>query len=69
MLTDGEISRSWMKLFRASRYDKETFDKAELLLEELRPENPLRRRLSLELQELKKIHARKAKAERAEGSC
>lgn len=58
-----------MKLFRASRYDKETFEKAELLLEELRPENPLRRRLALELQELKKIHARKAKAEHTEETC
>lgn len=36
--------------------DEETFDKAEELLEEeLRPESPLRHRLSLELEELRSL--------------
>jgi hypothetical protein len=61
LLTEGEISRSWIKLFGANDYDKETFEKAELLLEELRPENPLRHRLATELGELRRLHARKRK--------
>lgn len=61
MLTEGEISRSWIKLFGNNDYDPETFDKAELLLEELRPENPLRHRLATELRELRKLYARKHK--------
>ncbi|HLA85213.1 MAG TPA: hypothetical protein VJL29_10495 [Thermoguttaceae bacterium] len=56
MLTEREVSRSWIKLFRAKEYDNETFEKAELLLEELRPENPLRHRLAMELRELRKMH-------------
>ena len=59
MLTEKEVSRSWLKLLKNSEHTSETFDKAELLLEELRPENPLRHRLSMELQELRKMHAKK----------
>jgi hypothetical protein len=39
----------------------ENFDKAEALLEELRPESPLRHRLSNELEELRKMHTADAK--------
>ena len=59
LLTEREISRSWIKLLGAGEHTDETFDKAELLLSELRPENPLRHRLSLELQELRRLHAKK----------
>ena len=38
----------------AARYDADAFDKAEALLDELRPESPLRHRLSVELEEIRK---------------
>jgi len=61
LLTEGEISRSWIKLFRTNDHNNETFDKAELLLGELRPENPLRHRLAIELEELRRLHAQKTR--------
>jgi hypothetical protein len=36
----------------------ESLDKAEVLLDELRPESPLRRRLAKELIELRQMYAR-----------
>jgi hypothetical protein len=55
LLTEQEISRAWRSLFRGaiSGYTSETFAKAELLLDELRPESPLRHRLGTELEELR----------------
>jgi hypothetical protein len=52
MLTEQEVSRSWLKLFK-TQADDETFVKAEALLEELRPTSPLRHRLGRELNELR----------------
>jgi hypothetical protein len=56
LLTESEVTRSWSKLFKAGSFTAETFDKAEALLDELRPTSPLRHRLSLELEELRDIH-------------
>ena len=53
MLTEQQINRSWRKLFSSGNPDEETFEKAEALLEELRPESPLRHRLFMELNELR----------------
>ena len=53
MLTEQQIIRSWQKLFHHGEFDDETFDKAEALLAELRPESPLRYRLGGELKELR----------------
>ena len=36
---------------------EETFQKAEALLDNLRPESPLRHRLGMELEELRRLHA------------
>ena len=55
MLTESEVSRSWTRLFKGD-YNVETFENAETLLEGLRPESPLRLRLSQELEELKKMY-------------
>jgi hypothetical protein len=52
MLTEQEVSRSWTKLFK-TQIDDETIAKAEALLEELRPESPLRHRLGRELDEIR----------------
>jgi len=54
LLTEHEISRNWRNLFRNRQVDDDTLSKAEALLEELRPESPLRHRLGTELEELRK---------------
>ena len=56
MLTEYEVARSWSQVFKGSKVEAATFDQAEQLLEELRPESPLRHRLTLELDELRTIH-------------
>ena len=62
MLTEQEVSRSWQKLFKDQKLTRETLDKAEALLDELRPESPLRHRLSVELEELRHVAKSKAAA-------
>lgn len=56
MLTENEVSRSWSKLFGGGSVESASFDRAEQLLDGLRPESPLRHRLSIELEELRKLH-------------
>jgi len=53
VLTEQEVSRSWRTLFRGSEWNEETLARAEQLLDELRPESPLRHRLDAELDELR----------------
>ena len=55
MLTEQQINRSWRRLFGTGEFGEEDFEKAETLLEELRPESPLRHRLGNELEELRKL--------------
>jgi hypothetical protein len=55
LLTEKEVSTSWRNLFKGRELTDETFDKAEALLEELRPESPLRHRLAGELKELRRM--------------
>jgi hypothetical protein len=55
LLTEQEVSRSWSQIFKGSKFESEAFDRAEDLLEELRPESPLRHRLTHELEELRKL--------------
>ena len=57
MLTEQEVSRTWGQLFGRGEVDEVAFEKAESLLEELRPESPLRHRLECELTELRELHA------------
>ena len=54
VLTEQEVSRSWARLFKGEK-NSETFAKAEVLLDELRPESPLRHRLGVELEELREL--------------
>lgn len=57
MLTEAEVQRSIMQIFRSGQQiEAESFEKAEVLLDELRPESPLRHRLERELEELRTIH-------------
>jgi len=55
LLTEQEIARNWRGLFQIAQYNEETFEKAEALLDELRPESPLRHRLGTELAEIRKL--------------
>ncbi len=62
LLTESEVSRSWNRLFKDGKFTTDSFESAENLLDELRPESPLRHRLSSELVELQKIHGEKIEA-------
>ncbi len=56
MLTEQEVSRRWSGMFHQNpEISDQTLDRAELLLDELRPESPLRHRLSVELDELRRL--------------
>ena len=59
LLTESEVQRSFRNLFKSKDVPPDAFDKAEALLDELRAESPLRHRLSLELEELRKMHTAK----------
>lgn len=54
MLTEQQIARSWQRLFTRGGLDEKVVAKAEAMLAGLRPESPLRHRLSAELEELRK---------------
>ncbi|MDP7018957.1 MAG: hypothetical protein QGG36_24380 [Pirellulaceae bacterium] len=57
LLTEAEVQRSFKNLLtRSTTLDDEVFNKADALLEELRPESPLRHRLSIELEEIRKAY-------------
>jgi hypothetical protein len=54
MLTESTVERMFRELMNDPSRDEQAFEKAEdLLEEELRPESPLRHRLSTELDELR----------------
>ena len=55
MLTESQVQRSFNQLFKDNERSPDSFEKAEALLEELRPESPLRFRLMCELEELRKM--------------
>jgi len=57
LLTEQDVARTWRRLFQQGERSKETLAKAEALLEELRPESPLRHRLGAELDELRELTA------------
>ena len=61
MLTENEVSRSWSRMFIGSEIETATFERAEQLLEELRPESPLRHRLTTELEELRIRYSEQSK--------
>jgi hypothetical protein len=59
LLTESEVQRSFRNLFKSRDVAPDVFEKAEALLDELRAESPLRHRLSLELEEIRKLHTAK----------
>jgi hypothetical protein len=60
LLTESEVQRSFRNLFKSKEFGEETYEKAEALLEELRAESPLRHRLTMELEEIRKIQTAKS---------
>jgi hypothetical protein len=52
LLTESEVQRSFTKIMKGEM-NNEILDKAEALLDELRPESPLRHRLWTELEEVR----------------
>jgi hypothetical protein len=59
VLTEQEVARSWARLVKAG-LNEESFAKAEVLLDELRAESPLRHRLATELDELRELSTQKS---------
>jgi hypothetical protein len=55
LLTESEVQQSYRQLVYRNDLDVAAIDKAEDLLDQLRPESPLRIRLCKELQELRKL--------------
>lgn len=53
VLTESEVQRSFRKLVAVRELTEADFEKADELLDQLRPESPLRHRLSEELDELR----------------
>ena len=63
MLTEAEVQRSFRNLFKAgTKITPESYEKAESLLDELRPESPLRVRLHKEIEELRVLNEKKKKS-------
>jgi hypothetical protein len=60
LLTEQEISRAWRGLFRDAESTDAAIARAEQLLDELRPESPLRHRLGAELDELRERTSQEA---------
>ena len=55
LLSESSVEESIRKLLASPERNEETFDKVEELLEELRPESPLRHRLTQEIDELREL--------------
>jgi hypothetical protein len=59
LLTEATVEDMFRRLMSDPKRSEETFDKADdLLQDELRPESPLRHRLSVELDELRSLSAK-----------
>jgi hypothetical protein len=56
LLTEAQVQRSFRDLFKSKDVSPDAFEKAEALLDELRAESPLRHRLSVELEDIRKLH-------------
>ncbi len=60
MLTEKEVAASWRKLFGQREMNDDIVGKAQGLIDNLRPESPLRHRLDSELDELIKAAEQRA---------
>ena len=58
MLSEASVEKSIRKMLSSPERTEEDIDRAEEMLEDLRPESPLRHRLSVELDELRSLAAK-----------
>ncbi|TVQ01396.1 MAG: hypothetical protein EA381_05420 [Planctomycetaceae bacterium] len=58
MLSEASVEKSIRKMLSSPERTEEDIDRAEEMLEDLRPESPLRHRLSVELDELRNLAAK-----------
>lgn len=56
MLDERDATRLWQQLFRSQTVTSQTLSEAESLVNQLRPESPLRLRYSTELEEIRTLH-------------
>ncbi len=59
MLTEHDVLALWRQLFQDHEINDSTMTQAEELLDNLRPESPLRLRLATELGEIQKLGQKK----------
>lgn len=55
MLSERQVEKSFQKLVQTVDVSEDALEKADAMLEHLRPESPLRHRLAGELEELRKL--------------
>ena len=55
MLTEAEVQKNFRKILTSSEITDESLEKAEDLIDQLRFESPLRHRLTVELDEIRKL--------------
>ncbi len=55
LLTENEVQKSFRGLFISTEFTSDELDRGEELLDQLRPESPLRHRLHCELNELRQL--------------
>ncbi|MFP6677615.1 MAG: hypothetical protein VB878_21190 [Pirellulaceae bacterium] len=60
MLTEAEVQRSFRNMFKNGQIDEDRLQKAEDIIDHLRPESPLRHRLRVELDELRELQTSKS---------
>lgn len=60
MLTESQVQKSFRKLVDKGELSEQSLEKADALLDDLRPESPLRHRLSTEVEELRKLAVAKS---------
>jgi len=55
LLTEQQIERDFRRLFSDTGSSSDAFERADELISQLRPESPLRHRLDVELDELRRL--------------
>lgn len=55
MLTEAQVQQSFRKILAVPEISADDLDRAEQLLEKIRPESPLRHRLSEELDQIRQL--------------
>ena len=59
LLTESEVQKNFRKVLTGTEISDESIEKAEGLIDQLRFESPLRHRLTVELDEIRKLRVTK----------